>query len=42
MKRKSKIYLGSVYDALREMGQNLDSFYIDIKPKYINAQIAIG
>ena len=42
MKRKSKIYLGAVYDVLREMGQNLDSFYIDIKPKYINAQIAIG
>ena len=42
MKRKNKIYLGAVYDALREMGQKLESFYIDIKPKYMGDQIIIG
>ena len=42
MKRKNKIYLGAVYDALREMGQKLESFYINIKPKYMSDQIVIG
>lgn len=42
MKKKNKIYLGVVYDALREMGQKLDTFYIDIKPKYLSEQIIIG
>jgi len=42
MKKKNKIYLGAVYDALREMGQKLESFYIDIKPKYMGDQIVIG
>lgn len=42
MKKINKIYLGIVYDALREMGQKLESFYIDIKPKFTNDQIIIG
>lgn len=42
MKKINKIYLGVVYDALREMGQKLESFYIDIKPKFTNNQIIIG
>jgi 4-hydroxy-4-methyl-2-oxoglutarate aldolase len=42
MKRINKIYLGVVYDALREMGQKLETFYIDIKPKFTNEQIIIG
>lgn len=42
MKKKNKIYLGAVYDALREMGQKVESFYIDIKPKYMGDQIIIG
>ncbi len=42
MKKKNKIYLGVVYDALREMGQKLDTFFIDIKPKYLSEQIIIG
>jgi len=42
MKKKNKIYLGVVYDALREMGQKVETFYIDIKPKYTNEQIIIG
>ena len=42
MKKRNKIYLGAVYDALREMGQKLETFYIDIKPKYMSEQIIIG
>ena len=42
MKKKNKIYLGAVYDAMRLMGQKVYSFYIDIKPKYTNSQILIG
>ena len=42
MRKINKIYLGVVYDALREMGQKLESFYIDIKPKFTNDQIIIG
>ncbi len=42
MKKKNKIYLGAVYDALREMGQKLDNFYINIKPKYLKDQLIMG